>query len=268
MKSGLPKAKPVHSALPIPQTHSRPPAPALPAAPLKTQVQVASVGQQVCSRPPRSSAAGSEAGGSTQPPGPPPEPRRSQQQQQLLCRAGSDGSPPALLRLRQEEKMSLMLCRWEQKNVTMKLGPGLHTSTPQRAARSGPLGLAAGQGWVGPPERPGAPHTLLLGGREQAEAPVAAAMERRQMLACVWPLLLQHGFKTTSSGYAWSCLSSSRAAGGVEGKRDRPSGHGSRPQKLADRSHIMSKGGGLKASVRSFSCFSCSSYKVVRLWWC
>lgn len=42
-----------------------------------------------------------------------------------LCRAGSDGSPPALLPLRQvslhEEKMSVMLCRWEQKNVTMKL---------------------------------------------------------------------------------------------------------------------------------------------------
>ena len=57
MKSGLPKAKPVHSAPPIPQTHTRP-APALPAAPLKSQ--------QACPRPPRSSAAGSEAGGSTQ----------------------------------------------------------------------------------------------------------------------------------------------------------------------------------------------------------
>ncbi|KAL6113525.1 uncharacterized protein ACO6RY_11784 [Pungitius sinensis] len=33
MKSGLPK--PVHSARPIPQTHSRPPAPALLPAPIK-----------------------------------------------------------------------------------------------------------------------------------------------------------------------------------------------------------------------------------------
>ncbi|XP_056868507.1 neuron navigator 2 isoform X3 [Takifugu flavidus] len=64
MKSGLPKPKPVHSALPIPQTHSRPPVLALPAAHVKTQVP--SVGQQVCSRPTRSSAAGSEAGGTTQ----------------------------------------------------------------------------------------------------------------------------------------------------------------------------------------------------------
>uniref|UniRef100_A0A7N8YK61 Neuron navigator 3 n=1 Tax=Mastacembelus armatus TaxID=205130 RepID=A0A7N8YK61_9TELE len=38
MKSGLPKPKPVHSALPIPQTPSRPLALALPPAPLKTHV--------------------------------------------------------------------------------------------------------------------------------------------------------------------------------------------------------------------------------------
>lgn len=60
MKSGLPKPKPVHSALPIPQTHGRPSALALPAAPVKTQ------GQQVCPRPPRSITSGSEAGANPQ----------------------------------------------------------------------------------------------------------------------------------------------------------------------------------------------------------
>uniref|UniRef100_A0A3Q1HDD3 Neuron navigator 3 n=1 Tax=Acanthochromis polyacanthus TaxID=80966 RepID=A0A3Q1HDD3_9TELE len=50
MKSGLPKPKPVHSALPIPQTPSRPSALALPPAPLKTHIP--SLGQQVGSRPP------------------------------------------------------------------------------------------------------------------------------------------------------------------------------------------------------------------------
>lgn len=39
-------------------------------------------------------------------------------------------------------------------------------------------------------------------------------------------------------------------------------------QTLLDRSHIMSKCGGLKVAVRSFRRFSCGSYKVVRLWWC
>uniref|UniRef100_A0A8C3B186 Neuron navigator 3 n=1 Tax=Cyclopterus lumpus TaxID=8103 RepID=A0A8C3B186_CYCLU len=52
MKSGLPKPKPVHSALPIPQNHSRPSALALPAAPLKTHIP--SPGQQVGAGPPRS----------------------------------------------------------------------------------------------------------------------------------------------------------------------------------------------------------------------
>ncbi|XP_013874066.1 neuron navigator 2 isoform X1 [Austrofundulus limnaeus] len=59
MKSGLPKPKPVHSALPIPQTTSRPSALALPSAPLKSHIP--SLGQQVSSRPPRH-AAESEAG--------------------------------------------------------------------------------------------------------------------------------------------------------------------------------------------------------------
>ncbi|XP_014830398.1 PREDICTED: neuron navigator 2-like, partial [Poecilia mexicana] len=57
MKSGLPKPKPVHSALPIPQTPSRPSALALPSAPLKTR--------QVSTRPPRSSPE-SEATGNPQ----------------------------------------------------------------------------------------------------------------------------------------------------------------------------------------------------------
>lgn len=76
MKSGLPRAKPVHSALPIPQSQSRP-ALAPPAVPLKTQVAV----QQVCSRPPRGPGAGPEAGGTAQvrentseTPPPPPSP--------------------------------------------------------------------------------------------------------------------------------------------------------------------------------------------------
>lgn len=64
MKSGLPKPKPVHSALPIPQTHSRPSALALPPAPVKTHIP--SQGQQVCSRPPRSITSGSEAGANPQ----------------------------------------------------------------------------------------------------------------------------------------------------------------------------------------------------------
>ncbi|KAE8297692.1 hypothetical protein D5F01_LYC04330 [Larimichthys crocea] len=62
MKSGLPKPKPVHSALPIPQTHSRPSALALP---VKTQVPP--LGKQVGSGPPRSVTPGSEAGGNPQP---------------------------------------------------------------------------------------------------------------------------------------------------------------------------------------------------------
>ncbi|XP_051815926.1 neuron navigator 2 isoform X3 [Acanthochromis polyacanthus] len=67
MKSGLPKPKPVHSALPIPQTPSRPSALALPPAPLKTHIP--SLGQQVGSRPPtvsRGNAAESESVGNTQ----------------------------------------------------------------------------------------------------------------------------------------------------------------------------------------------------------
>nr|XP_046251075.1 neuron navigator 2 isoform X3 [Scatophagus argus] len=64
MKSGLPKPKPVHSALPIPQTHSRPSALALPPAPVKTLSPP--LGQQVGSRPPRSIAPGTEAGGNPQ----------------------------------------------------------------------------------------------------------------------------------------------------------------------------------------------------------
>lgn len=57
MKSGLPKPKPVHSALPIPQTPSRPSALALPSAPLKSR--------QVSTRPSRSSPE-SEAAGNPQ----------------------------------------------------------------------------------------------------------------------------------------------------------------------------------------------------------
>ncbi|XP_044078629.1 neuron navigator 2 isoform X4 [Siniperca chuatsi] len=59
MKSGLPKPKPVHSALPIPQTHSR-----QPPAPVKTHIP--SLGQQVGSGPPRSITPQSEAGGNSQ----------------------------------------------------------------------------------------------------------------------------------------------------------------------------------------------------------
>uniref|UniRef100_A0A3B4ZTA8 Calponin-homology (CH) domain-containing protein n=1 Tax=Stegastes partitus TaxID=144197 RepID=A0A3B4ZTA8_9TELE len=64
MKSGLPKPKPVHSALPIPQTPSRPSALALPPAPLKTHIP--SLGQQAGPRPPRGNAAESEVVGNTQ----------------------------------------------------------------------------------------------------------------------------------------------------------------------------------------------------------
>ncbi|XP_051235423.1 neuron navigator 2 isoform X6 [Dicentrarchus labrax] len=64
MKSGLPKPKPVHSALPIPQTHSRLSALALPQAPVKTHIP--SLGQQVGSGPPRCVTPGSEAGGNPQ----------------------------------------------------------------------------------------------------------------------------------------------------------------------------------------------------------
>uniref|UniRef100_A0A3B4UUZ0 Neuron navigator 3 n=1 Tax=Seriola dumerili TaxID=41447 RepID=A0A3B4UUZ0_SERDU len=64
MKSGLPKPKPVHSALPIPQTPSRPSALALPPAPVKTHIP--SLGQQVGSGPPKINASGSEAGENTQ----------------------------------------------------------------------------------------------------------------------------------------------------------------------------------------------------------
>ncbi|XP_054625938.1 neuron navigator 2 isoform X3 [Dunckerocampus dactyliophorus] len=56
MKSGLPK--PVHSALPIPQVSSRPPASTLPAAPVKTHIP--SLSQQVGSGRPRGSVLGSE----------------------------------------------------------------------------------------------------------------------------------------------------------------------------------------------------------------
>ncbi|KAM8762553.1 neuron navigator 2 isoform 3-T3 [Acanthopagrus schlegelii] len=59
MKSGLPKPKPVHSALPIPQTHSRPAALALPPAPVKTHIP--SPGKQTGSGPPKSTA-GPDAG--------------------------------------------------------------------------------------------------------------------------------------------------------------------------------------------------------------
>ncbi|AWP01173.1 putative neuron navigator 2-like [Scophthalmus maximus] len=67
MKSGLPKPKPVHSALPIPQTPARPAALSLslPPAPLKTHVP--SPGQQqVGPGPPGRKASGSEAGANTQ----------------------------------------------------------------------------------------------------------------------------------------------------------------------------------------------------------
>ncbi|XP_034737808.1 neuron navigator 2 isoform X3 [Etheostoma cragini] len=64
MKSGLPKPKPVHSAIPIPQTHRRPSALALPSAPFKTQIP--SLGQQVGAGPPKSITPGSEDGEDTQ----------------------------------------------------------------------------------------------------------------------------------------------------------------------------------------------------------
>ncbi|KAI9535850.1 hypothetical protein NQZ68_039882 [Dissostichus eleginoides] len=64
MKSGLPK--PVHSALPIPQTHSRPSAIGLTSAPHKTHIP--SRGQQVGAGPPRSITRGFEDGEDTQQP--------------------------------------------------------------------------------------------------------------------------------------------------------------------------------------------------------
>ncbi|XP_045887865.1 neuron navigator 2 [Micropterus dolomieu] len=64
MKSGLPKPKPVHSALPIPQTHSRPSALALPLVPVKTHIP--SLGQQVGAGSTRSITPVSEAGGNSQ----------------------------------------------------------------------------------------------------------------------------------------------------------------------------------------------------------
>ncbi|XP_061593745.1 neuron navigator 2 isoform X4 [Cololabis saira] len=64
MKSGLPKPRPVHSALPIPQAPSRPSALPLPGGPLKTHIPPP--GQQLDSRPPRCKAPDSEAGGNTQ----------------------------------------------------------------------------------------------------------------------------------------------------------------------------------------------------------
>ncbi|KAM7015791.1 LOW QUALITY PROTEIN: neuron navigator 2 [Tautogolabrus adspersus] len=51
MKSGLPKPKPVHSALPIPQTHTRPTALALTPAATKTHIPL--LGQQASSGSPR-----------------------------------------------------------------------------------------------------------------------------------------------------------------------------------------------------------------------
>lgn len=58
MKSGLPKPKPVHSALPIPQSHGRPAALAPAPAPIKTtHIQKGGAG------PPRGGAPGSDAGG-------------------------------------------------------------------------------------------------------------------------------------------------------------------------------------------------------------
>lgn len=58
MKSGLPKPKPVHSALPIPQNPSRPSALALPPTPLKTHIPL--LDQQVGSGTLRSNAPGLE----------------------------------------------------------------------------------------------------------------------------------------------------------------------------------------------------------------
>ncbi|KAF7649697.1 hypothetical protein LDENG_00137400 [Lucifuga dentata] len=67
MKSGLPKPKPVHSALPIPQIPSRPTALALPTAPLKHPCShIPMLGQQVNWEPTRSSTTGSEASRDTQ----------------------------------------------------------------------------------------------------------------------------------------------------------------------------------------------------------
>nr|XP_057945738.1 neuron navigator 2 isoform X3 [Doryrhamphus excisus] len=62
MKSGLPK--PVHSALPIPQVSSRPPASTLPAAPVKTHIPALS--QQAGAGRPRGSVLGSEIRRNTQ----------------------------------------------------------------------------------------------------------------------------------------------------------------------------------------------------------
>eukprot|EP00064_Thunnus_orientalis_P011876 superscaffoldBa00001762_g11908 len=64
MKSGLPKPKPVHSALPIPQNPSRPSALALSPTPLKTHIP--SLGQQAGSGPQRSPTPGLEARRNTQ----------------------------------------------------------------------------------------------------------------------------------------------------------------------------------------------------------
>ncbi|KAM3625695.1 uncharacterized protein V6R79_016289 [Siganus canaliculatus] len=59
MKSGLPKPKPVHSALPIPQSHNRPSALTLPPAPVKTHTPP--LGSQAGSGRQRSVPPGSEA---------------------------------------------------------------------------------------------------------------------------------------------------------------------------------------------------------------
>lgn len=64
MKSGLPKPKPVHSAVPIPQAPSRPSVLALPPASLKTHIP--SLGQHSTSQPQRSKAAEPQTGGSPQ----------------------------------------------------------------------------------------------------------------------------------------------------------------------------------------------------------
>ncbi|RVE74179.1 hypothetical protein OJAV_G00019370 [Oryzias javanicus] len=64
MKSGLPKPKPVHSAVPIPQAPSRPSVLALPPASLKTHIPAR--GQYSTSQPQRSKAAEQQTGGSPQ----------------------------------------------------------------------------------------------------------------------------------------------------------------------------------------------------------
>ncbi|KAM4602786.1 neuron navigator 2 isoform 2-T2 [Polymixia lowei] len=68
MKSGLPKPRPVHSALPIPQIPSRPSALALPAAPLKSpHSHIPTLGQQqVAWATPRTGAPLPEGGADTQ----------------------------------------------------------------------------------------------------------------------------------------------------------------------------------------------------------